>query len=56
MVTVPRSHERGLEKLNALHRLDVDQTLTPVRARESWGYSVHGSCYHWNDAAREWVW
>ena len=43
MVTVPRSHERGSEKLNALHRFDVDQTLTPVRARESWGYSVHGN-------------
>ena len=43
MVTVLRSHERGSEKLNALHRFHADQTLTPVRARESWGYSVHGN-------------
>ena len=43
MVTVLRSHDRGSEKLNALHRFHVDQTLTPVRAREAWGYFVHGN-------------
>ena len=43
MVTVLRSHERRSEKLNALHRFHVDQTLTPVRAREAWGYFVHGN-------------
>ena len=43
MVTVPRSHERGSEKLNALHKFDVDQILTPVCPRKSWGNSVHGN-------------